>query len=87
MDRRSVLRCCHRSRLRRLRARLLLPVLAATATLDQQRQKQRHMRPQHQKENVAKPFAAMILDLDISQRSARNLKWIKFFHNKTLPSL
>ena len=72
-----MLRRSHGRRLWRLCVRLL----PAAAALNQQHEKQRHMRTQHQKENVAETFAAMMVDLDISQRSARNLKWIKFFHS------
>ena len=41
---------------------------------------------QHNEENVAEPFATMMLDLDGSDGGSRNLKWIEFFHSFALPS-
>jgi hypothetical protein len=56
----------------------------AAATLNQQRQKQRHMRSQHRKENVAEFFATMILNLKIAEGGTRYLEWIKLFHNNNV---
>ena len=61
-------------------------ILAATATLDQQGQEENNVRSQHNEENVAEPFATMMLDLDGSDSGSRNLKWIEFFHSFALPS-
>lgn len=39
------------------------------------------MRSQYRKENVAEPFATMVLNLKIAEGRTRNLEWIKLFHN------
>lgn len=76
------MRGSHRVRIRRLGGN----ASAAAATLNQQRKKHHNVRGQHDEENVAKPFPALMLDLNGSDGGSRNLKWIEFFHSFVLPS-
>lgn len=66
--------------------RLGCDVSAATATLDQQRQEEDDVRSEHDEEDVAEAFAAMVLNLNSANGSPRHLERIKFFHSFTTPS-